>query len=229
MSTGLVVLLIVLWAIVLLPGAVRSRRTSAQVTVGGFERAMDVLRNRPPGREVMVPIDARRIVHRPGAAEAVVSATGRVGHLEVAEGDLAVAHREPSARERERRETTARRRSLFARMLAAAGGALLVAVVVGGALWWTLATLSVGAVAGYAALLRSWKLQRDQAAEVVRTIRTTDRRAEADRVPMPRAVGEGPLLGGHASAGGAGDVQVATRPDDPWRPHSGVRIRRWGD
>lgn len=229
MSQGLVVLLIVLWAIVLLPGALRSRRSSAQVTVGGFERAMDVLRNRPPGREVMVPIDAGRIVHRPGGAETVVSAAARADRLEVREGDLAVVHREPSARELERRETMARRRSLFARLLAGAGGALLVALVAGGALWWTLATLSVGAVAGYAALLRSWKLQRDQAAEVVRTIRTTDRRAEADRVPMAHAVGEGPLLGGHAAAGGSGDVQIATRPDDPWRPHSGVRIRRWGD
>ena len=62
MNEALVMLLALLWALVLLPSIVRSRRSSLHVTVGGFERAMDVLRQRPSGRQVMVPGDSRRIV-----------------------------------------------------------------------------------------------------------------------------------------------------------------------
>jgi hypothetical protein len=39
------VLLVILWAAALVPSAVRARNASPHVTVGGFERAMEVLRS----------------------------------------------------------------------------------------------------------------------------------------------------------------------------------------
>lgn len=65
MSEALVVILVLLWALVLLPGAVRSRRSSPRATVGGFERTMEVLRHGPgrsSGRTVLVPDDAERLL-----------------------------------------------------------------------------------------------------------------------------------------------------------------------
>lgn len=62
MSEALVVILMLLWALVLLPGALRSRRSSPRATVGGFERAMEVLGHGPRGRTVLVPDDAERLL-----------------------------------------------------------------------------------------------------------------------------------------------------------------------
>ena len=63
MNGALVVILVLLWALVLLPGALRSRRSSPTASVGTFERAMDVLARRgEPGRYIYVPRDAGRIV-----------------------------------------------------------------------------------------------------------------------------------------------------------------------
>jgi hypothetical protein len=202
---ALVVVLVLLWAVVLLPSAIRSRRTSAHVTVGGFERAMDVLRNRPPGRELLVPRDAGRIVESYGSGVATAAPSGEQPRRDV------------SPRAEHRRYVLARRRQLFSRMLGATAVLFALAVIVQGAAW-TLALLSFGVTVAYAAVLRRWKLQRDEAAEVVRTIRTTDRREAADRAQLAHAVGETPTFG---------ELQVATRPDDPWQPRAGVRIRRW--
>lgn len=77
MNEALVVILAVMWALILLPGALRGRRSSPQNTVGGFERAMDVLGHRgSPGRQIMVPEDAERIVGV-GPREAAVIAKRR--------------------------------------------------------------------------------------------------------------------------------------------------------
>ena len=63
MNGALVVILVLLWALVLLPGALRSRRSSPTASVGTFERAMDVLGRRgETGRYIYVPRDAGRIV-----------------------------------------------------------------------------------------------------------------------------------------------------------------------
>jgi hypothetical protein len=147
-----IVLLVLLWAVVLVPGAIRSRnRTSPHATVGGFERAMDVLRSKPSvGREYLVPRDAGRIVTRD------------------------VSRDEPAGPYRREDPVTARRRAWFVRLLAGTGATFLLAVVFGGWLWlpFVLAALIAG---GYTALLRHLKIQRDEARRVVREIDLRDR------------------------------------------------------
>ena len=201
MDEALLAALLIGWAAVLLPSALRSRRESDPlVTVGGFTQAMAVLRGRPDGREIMVPGQAERIVghgqpvrrpeHRPAPA--------------------------PTARGGRRSELLARRRAVFVRLLGATVGTFLLAVVVGGLLWPLFVTTAL-ALGVYVGMLRHFKLEADQAREVVRTIDVTD-----DRVATwDRDVDRQPI------AVGAETIQVATRPDDPWAPQSSVRIRRW--
>lgn len=163
-----IVLLVLLWAVVLVPGAVRSRRTSPHHTVGGFERAMDVLRNKPSvGRELLVPRDAGRIVTRE------------------------VNRSEPTGPYRREDPVTLRRRSWFVRLLAGTGATFLLAVVFGGWLWLPfVAALLVSG--GYIALLRHLKLQRDEARRVVREIDLRDGEEEAvGRTAEPVAAGGG--------------------------------------
>ena len=77
--------LVIGWAVVLLPSALRSRRsTDPMTTVGGFTRAMSVLRDRPQGREIMVPNQADRIVRygrQPGASSSAPTERSRRGDL----------------------------------------------------------------------------------------------------------------------------------------------------
>jgi hypothetical protein len=212
-NEALLLLLILGWAAVLLPSAIRSRRRSTLASVGGFERAMDVLRNRPDGRQVMVPRDADRanriVLGREG--QQVATAVGR---------DVAAAHRLPS------RQTALleRRRQLFLRVLAADGLLLVLGAVFGG-MFWTLFLLGAGVLGGYATLLRHYKVERDQARQVVRTIdiREFDEPTPAERELM--------AVGAERYAEQYGEryegLQVAKRPDEPWEPQSGVRIRRW--
>lgn len=135
--------LVVGWAAVLLPSALRSRRsTDPMLTVGGFTRAMSVLRGRPQGREIMVPHMADRIVRHdqhPPAASA------------------------PSSR---RTELLARRRTVFVRLLVATGTSLLLAIALGGVLWPVFVVSALG-LGGYVALLRHHKVERDAARRVV--------------------------------------------------------------
>jgi hypothetical protein len=188
-NEALVVMLALIWAVVLLPGAIRSRRVNSQVTVGGFERAMDVLRRQPDGRYMMVPADASRIVS----------------------GDDAAADVRPRARRED--PLIARRRIVFTRMIAGSGALFLAAVWLGGFAW-TLFILSLVVTGGYVAVLRRHKVRRDEVRAVVRELRG-DEPADRHQEPVPIAVGESP------------GIQVASRPDEPWQPNSGVRIRRW--
>ena len=176
-----IVLLVLLWAVLLLPGALRSRNSSPHTTVGGFERAMDVLRAKPgQGRELMVPRDAGRIVTHGLSREPAPRAT----------------HGEDPV--------VARRRSWFLRLLAGTGVTLVLAVVLGGWLWLPFVTL-LGVTAGYVALLRHLKLQRDHARRVVHDL-DLRREDEADDASPARPVEDEREV---AAGGGA------------------VRLRRW--
>ncbi len=171
------ILLVLVWAVLLIPSALRSRSaTSPHVTVGGFERAMDVLRSSPttgsgqrPGRvgsrSLLVPEDAGRIVERSDPP-----------------GDEPPP---PSGRHRED-PTIAARRLWFVRLLVASAVSLLVAPLLGGAAW-LLALLVLAGTGGYAVLLRRWKLQRDEVRSVVRELGSS--RPAQDGAPVGAAVG----------------------------------------
>lgn len=184
-----IVLLLLLWAVLLLPGALRSRRSSPHSTVGGFERAMDVLRSKPGhGRELMVPGDAGRIVTRNSAREAVAAGSPP------AEEDPVVA----------------RRRSWFLRLLAGTGMTLLLAIGLGGWLWLPFVALTL-LTSGYTALLRHLKLQRDHARRVVHDLES--RRPDAAARPDGHLDAEAPLTEdrGHVDAGGLALQSVRLR------------------
>ena len=185
-----IVLLLLLWAVLLLPGALRSRNSSPHTTVGGFERAMDVLRAKPgQGRELMVPNDAGRIVSR-GLTRAPATPDGARGEDPV----------------------VARRRSWFLRLLAGTGASLLLAVAIGGWLWLVFVSLLLLS-AGYTAVLRHLKLQRDQARQVVRAL---DLRHGEVRE--------------HATLGASAAPAAEHAPvEDGGLALQTVRLRRWDD
>lgn len=142
--------MLLVWAVLFLPAAVRARNTSPHITVGGFERAMNVLRSdghgRGRGRRLMVPDDPARIVARPvdDRIEPVVT----------------VLAEDP---------VIARRRVWFVRSLAACTLALVLGLLLQGAAWLVfLATVS--ATVAYVAVLRRLKQQRDEARTVVREL-----------------------------------------------------------
>ena len=140
------VVVVLLWAVLLVPGALRrSRNSSPHATVGGFERAMDVLRDNrsATSRQLLVPGDAGRIVQRD------VDPTPHPVDLRRPEDPVVV-----------------QRRTWFLRALAATGVSLVLAVVIGGWLWFP-AVLAVLGTGGYTGLLRHLKLQRDEARKVV--------------------------------------------------------------
>jgi hypothetical protein len=147
------VLLVLVWAAMLVPSALRSRNTSPHATVGGFERAMEVLRSDTSrgsglGREVFVPRDAGRIVERP---------------------ERSTASPPPPVKAQSEDPVIARRRSWFLRLLGASLATVVIAVVVGGWLW----VPAIGALAvtgGYVATLRRLKVQSDAARRVVREL-----------------------------------------------------------
>lgn len=197
MDQVLLAALLIGWAAVLLPSALRSRRSSDPIaTVGGFTEAMAVLRGRPSGREIMVPDHAERF----GGSRLEGRAVGRPAGT-----DRDTAHR----------RVLARRRSMFLRLVAATGVTLVLAMVVGGVLW-PLFSVTALALFGYVALLRHHKLERDEARSVVRSMQPTpvrEYRREEERQPV--AVG--------AEPGGAWQPVES----DGWHEQSSVRIRRW--
>jgi hypothetical protein len=146
-SQALLVLVLV-WAGLLVPGALRSRNASPHATVGGFQRAMDVLRSdartSSEGRQILVPGEASSSVQRLGTV-----------------GDAAGPHRSRASD-----PVIARRLMWFQRGLAATGITLLIALVAGGWLWLPF-VVSGGLTAVYVAILRHLKLQRDEARRVV--------------------------------------------------------------
>lgn len=170
------VLVVVLWAAAMVPSAVRARNASPHVTVGGFERAMEVLRSEQratPGRRVMVPSDPERIVQRAVGAPGSGGSSGAPGPGGASRtpptGGSSSLPVSPRSGRRFRREDprVARRRAWFERLLAASVAALAAGVVLGG--WfWLLAAVVVTGTVGYTVRLRRLKLQRDEARRVVR-------------------------------------------------------------
>lgn len=214
MNEALLVILAFLWALMLLPGAIRARRSSTRATVGGFHRAMEVLRQRPDGRQVMVPDDADRIVSRPAGS-------GGTPHERVA---AARQRGDGSDRAAASRELLRRRRRLFVRLGVATAGLLVIALIAGG-LVWLLFGLSAVALTGYAALLRRWKLERDQAREVVRDL--TSVRDERRPGPAPSGQPQEHPERRPARAVGGGVADYRLHPDGAGSSGN-VRLRSWG-
>lgn len=195
------VLLVLVWAAVLVMGAVRARNASPHATVGGFERAMEVLRNEAGG-----------VSHPPGT---VVSGAGGWDR-----GDSSSAFDPATTWRSSEDPVVARRRSWFLRALAVTGVTFVVALIGGGRLWLVF-LVSVLLTAGYATVLRHLKLQRDEARRVVRDLELRRApRAEHGVATQADAVGFG--TGAYAAAPMVYEDGVA------WESSS-VRLRRWDD
>lgn len=181
MSELFLVVLALVWAALLVPGALRARRASPHTTVGGFERAMDVLRSDPRpglGREVMVPGDANRIVDRD------------------------VDDAPPSPRQRPEDPVVTRRRFWFTRSLVGTATTLLLALLGGGGWLWLPFAVSLVLTGGYVAVLRHLKLQRDEARQVVADL---DLRRTEEPVVIDVAATE---AGGSGGWSGSGTVRL---------------------
>lgn len=218
MNEALVVILAFLWALVLLPGAIRNRRMSLRATMGGFQRAMSVLRERPSGRALLVPEDPDRIVGASSGGSPGDDGSRRTspgGVPRGGEGEDPGRHGRGS-RGRGGGGVIARRRRLFVRLLMGTVGLLVAAVVMGGVMWLLLG-VSTAMLAGYTVLLRRWKLQRDEARAVVRHLTGTPGGGspQADERPEPQAV---------RVAGGGPVTDYSTTP---WTPSGHVRLRHW--
>ena len=188
------VLLVLVWAALLIPAAIRSRAASPHATVGGFERAMDVLRSQP---------------------QTIAASDADASGDRAADRDRGPAVSSPQVTRAED-PVIVQRRTWFVRALAATGVALLLAIVAGGWLWY-LAGLVTVLTAGYTVVLRHLKLQRDAAREVVRELDLTDPdpvlrervgrgddALEVEREP----VAVGGSAGGADWGGGAGSVRL---------------------
>lgn len=160
MDQALIVLLVVLWAVVLLPGALRARRRSTMSTVTGFGKAMDVLRpSARGGRQVLVIDDAERI-----------------------SGPIPLVEQVTDSATRRMREVNARRRRNLLGLSGAAGFSFLLAVVVGGS-WWAMWLVLMAGMAAYVAWLRNLHIQRMQADEVVAELADLREAREQARQP----------------------------------------------
>ena len=201
--TDPLVLLVLIWAVLLVPIAFRSRNNSPHVTVGGFERAMNVLSSgaRSGGRELLVPSDAGRIVdHHPVATFTTAPQSSNHATSRTSTRSASMPSQDDPL--------IAQRRSRFERALLGTAATLVLAIVVGG--WvWPVFVLVAGGTGGYATILRRLKLQRDQARQVVRELDlTTDAGVDSARTRV---------------AVGGGDVG-AVRDG-----YGTVRLRRWED
>ncbi len=201
MNGALVFLLALLWALVILPGALRSRRSSPASSVGTFERAMDILARRESneyggdGRYVYVPNDAARI-----------------------SGDRMLRQQ----------EIMRRRRRTFIRLLVLALASLMIAAV-GGGEWWFVFACAGAMLSGYVALLLRWKSQAEQAAAVARDLPGAAR-AQLSTVPLgPRSESvrsERELLPVGVSL--SSTVEPDGGPDlVGWDSRPAVRVHRW--
>lgn len=202
MNVEALVLVVLLWAVLLIPSALRSRTSSSpHVTVGGFQRAMDVLKASPSSSPSSPSAPASRGVGRrllvPGEASRIVEHQDPAMRSRSARGDDAVPP--PLVSSTREDPTISARRVWFLRLIGGTIGSLLVAIVAGGALLWTVALVAFASTGAYVALLRRWKLQQDQVRDVVRELE------------VPPAEGQVPA---DMAAGGE-------------RGGAAIRLRRW--
>ena len=133
-------LLILVWVAILLPGALRSRlRPSPRASVGGFQRAMDGLR-----------VQQRVVTTHVPASTAPAVATASTVHRAARREDPVVT----------------RRRRFTLRLVGLTVLMLIAAPLLGGAVWAVTGTLVVASVATLV-VLRRLKLQRDAARTVL--------------------------------------------------------------
>ena len=131
-------LLILVWVAILLPGALRSRlRPSPRASVGGFQRTMD-------GLKVQQRVVPTHVPARPSASE------GNFARVVATTESPVIARR--------------RRRTL--RLFAATGASLAIAPVLGGAAWVLAGLLAMTTIVAVT-VLRRLKLQRDAARTVL--------------------------------------------------------------
>lgn len=183
-------LLILLWAALLLPKAVRSARSSSpHVTIGGFEHAMEVLsaERGAPGRHVYVPGEPGRIVDR---------------EVPLVSSNPAP----PPPRRRPEPVLMVRRRVRFERLLVLSALSLVLALAVGGWAWGVVAVV-VGTTIVYTVVLRRLKVQRDQARRVVRDLHLEQEVRVVVR-PDPPSVAAGGAVGSDRPAGPSDGVRL---------------------
>ena len=151
-------LLILVWVAILLPGALRSRlRPSPRASVGGFQRSMDGLK--VPQRVVATHVSAANGQSN-GQASNGQASDGRamgMGATASAPHRAAVRHEDPVIMRR-------RRRTL--RLLSLTALALVAAPLLGGPVWLVAGSLLATSVTPVA-ILRRLKLQRDAARTVL--------------------------------------------------------------
>ncbi len=168
MNLLVIVLLVVLWTSILVPGAVRGRHLrSPLASIDSFERSMGILapessarrsRGRRPGRSILVLTDPRRVVQPP-----------RPG----------------------RNRVLARRRAILVGLSFAVVVAGLLAIAVGGPAVPLVATSAV-ALAGYVGLLLYLKSSAQRSRRTVRHLPTRQPEAELDERPPALASGSRP-------------------------------------
>lgn len=178
MNEALVVILAFLWALLLLPGAIRSWRSDGRAA-GGFPRAGEAPRDADqhtlPAAAGWAPVAVGNEDGERPALRAVPAAGGGDDDQDVGYDPV-----------------IARRRQVFLALVAGLVVMVVLGAVVGGAAW--LAPLVGGALlAAYGYLLRRWKLQRDEARAIVRELRGARRPAHERPVEQgggQRAVGD---------------------------------------
>ncbi len=146
-------LLILVWVAILLPGALRSRlRPSPRASVGGFQRSMDGLKVPQRGVATHVPAANGQSNGQASNGQAMaMSGTASAPHR------AAVRHEDPVIMRR-------RRRTL--RLLSLTALALVAAPLLGGPAWLVAGSLLATSVTTVA-ILRRLKLQRDAARTVL--------------------------------------------------------------
>lgn len=218
MNGALVVLLALFWALVVLPSALRSRRSSPVSSVGTFERAMGVLARNEAGPNRRGPRGAR-VANRSNAR-----ATTRDSRVVYVPRDPSRVVADWSGR---REQMLARRRRMFVRLLGAVSIALVVGLVLGGR-WWLGVPVTGLALVAYVTLLLRWKAQTDRAAQVVRALPDVNRAREVahSQTGRPRQSGTvrvDPLYARPKPA--QRNRERPPRREGPVR--AGVRVGRW--
>lgn len=203
-------LLVLVWAVMVVPTALRSRERSPQATVGGFERAMNVLRGDPGGR--------------------VVDADGRP--IDVAAGPVVRSRLDGRTR-----RLMQLRRARFQRLVLATLAAAALGVALGGVAW-SVPAVTLVITLSYATVLRRAKVQRVEARRRVAAL--SDARADADARTVadddPFGVGPGERdafdaasarPAARAAARAAAGAGAGAGAGGDWAPGQTVRLRRW--